>query len=356
MKPHPFKSKTGATDVKTFVARKNGVRVVCQDLNFIQIISLSVICSAFLTFPYLLYRNQKDKFSSRDLINELPDIVRLVKPDLREKEYPFNLCSQKYNKETKNNVLSYSLFGKLSTDKTWLNMVGSVADEAKKSSLYRDWQVRIHHDGGIPNDQLKRLEEKHGNLRFCDARKIPRLGDVSKQRGKEWRYIPIGDRTVDIVCIRNLQNVLLQREYDAVEEWMLRSYNKAFHCMYDRVNVTQRFEDSGTICYRNSNSPTLTPIIFQIIQKHQVNKKLDPARDPEEILLQDLLWPYLERDTIIHDSYTCRKHTWTFTPFPTKRYSTNGCDFIGCSRLKPSKAQECPLICRPRSHRDWKNC
>lgn len=46
-----------------------------------------------------------------------------------------------------------------------------------------------------------------------------------------WRFLPVGDPTVDIFVSRDLDSLATQRERDAVAEWEI--YNKTFHVMRD---------------------------------------------------------------------------------------------------------------------------
>ena len=56
-----------------------------------------------------------------------------------------------------------------------------------------------------------------------------------------------------------------------------------------------------------------------------------------------------------HDSYHCGKYEGAL-PFPSQREREKN-NFVGAVvsrgiRLK----KECPRECRPKSHKDWKNC
>lgn len=49
--------------------------------------------------------------------------------------------------------------------------------------------------------------------------------------GRVWRFLPLGDPTVDIFVSRDLDSLATMRERDAVLEW--ETYNKTFHLMRD---------------------------------------------------------------------------------------------------------------------------
>lgn len=56
-------------------------------------------------------------------------------------------------------------------------------------------------------------------------------GDLSSVNGRAWRFLPIGDPTVDIFVSRDLDSLATMREREAVSEWEV--YNKTFHAMRD---------------------------------------------------------------------------------------------------------------------------
>ncbi len=49
--------------------------------------------------------------------------------------------------------------------------------------------------------------------------------------GRVWRYLPIGDPTVDILISRDLDSTTSEREREAVAEW--EASNKTVHVMRD---------------------------------------------------------------------------------------------------------------------------
>ncbi len=49
--------------------------------------------------------------------------------------------------------------------------------------------------------------------------------------GRVWRYLPIGDPTVDILISRDLDSTTSEREREAVAEWEVS--NKTVHVMRD---------------------------------------------------------------------------------------------------------------------------
>ena len=57
------------------------------------------------------------------------------------------------------------------------------------------------------------------------------IGNLRGVNGRVWRYLPIGDPTVDIVISRDLDSTTSQREREVVTEWELS--NKGIHVIRD---------------------------------------------------------------------------------------------------------------------------
>ena len=91
--------------------------------------------------------------------------------------------------------------------------------------------------------------------------------------------------------------------------------------------------------------------------QHSMRKGIDQR------LLAKHIWPYAKDDSVIHDSYTCKRSDLRGTgirPFPTRRlHGTH--NFVGdrwsnAGEITIKKHGECPRECRPKEHTDWKIC
>lgn len=279
-------------------------------------------------------------------------------------------CDTKKKYQQSRYVLSYSMFGSNSW-KHYRNDIESIAKEALNISLYKDWIIRIYHDGGSPKDkddvisveQLKILEEqdillkKYKSLYFCNVKKLilPFCYDtmLSYINGMTWRFIPLSDSTVDVTCSRDLDSALFQREADAVSEWL--STGKTLHLMRDR-NVHWKRILGGMWCFKNKNNREIANSILQnILKKAQLRtayKEADKGNDQD--LLENIMWPLMKNDAIQHDAYLCRFYAKS-KPFPSKRSDPK--IFVGCGeRPCQKKPLTCPVECRPVSHQDWEYC
>ena len=106
-------------------------------------------------------------------------------------------------------------------------------------------------------------------------------------------------------------------------------------------------------------------IFNKIVDKElskKYNKNLKSPKGFDQFFLTDHVYPIIVRDSITHDSYSCKTFNFS-SPFPTKRIGT--C-FVGAAMhntdlcLKPSSEQltyyKCPMDCRPSNHLDWNQC
>ena len=251
-------------------------------------------------------------------------------------------------------VLSYTLFGKNSWEKYGKN-VRKIAEDPTKSSFYRHWTVRLYHDL-YPVELQNNLTKIYKNLEFCDVRNLllpfsPNL-NVSNINGMTWRFIPMADPTVFIMCSRDLDGKVYKREEDAVHYWM--NTRKTLHSMRDYP-----FHDieilGGMWCYRTANSLTRATNNLELILKNAGRRSStsEARKGNDQDMLQKYLWPVLKNDVIQHDSYLCRKYPGSI-PYPSKRLANN--EVIGTTREMGFIAPPCPKECRPRDHQDWLYC
>jgi len=128
-------------------------------------------------------------------------------------------------------IISLSLYGQ---GHMFKEALFSLIEQVKKS--YKGWTIRVYHD----NDKLLdvcHFECEHDNIDFCDVSQLPmglkmdQSWSASHIHAMMWRFLPIGDSYVDYFMSRDVDSCLLQREIDAVNEWL--KSDKLFHIMRD---------------------------------------------------------------------------------------------------------------------------
>ena len=72
----------------------------------------------------------------------------------------------------------------------------------------------------------------------------------------------VADRSVDVTCSRDLDAPVIQRDADAVQEWL--KSNKIFHTMRDR-NVHGTSILAGLWCFRNDKDRNLGEKLWKVI-------------------------------------------------------------------------------------------
>ena len=142
--------------------------------------------------------------------------------------HPFNVLSRGPNQK----IISYSVFGK---DKTYRQNLKKIVIDAKK--LYPDWTIRIYHDDQLTHSEICDLEcftdqnlQTYDNFDFCNISDLVYENWNPQYMIKTfWRWLPIGDTFVDYFMSRDTDSCLIERERDAVNEWL--DSGKLFHIM-----------------------------------------------------------------------------------------------------------------------------
>jgi hypothetical protein len=175
----------------------------------------------------LLYRRQSCS-CTRSLIKQNPDLLIID-------ETISSLCSQYSTlRGFHQRIISISMYGPrdnslftLNTSLSFLHQL--IVDMTKR---YPDWILRIYHDETIKDDVICSIECTYHQVDFCNASSLGNLGSVSSfMPAKIWRFLPVGDKLVDIMASRDLDSPIVQREVDAVNEWI--SSGKVWHAMRD---------------------------------------------------------------------------------------------------------------------------
>ncbi|CAL4099558.1 unnamed protein product [Meganyctiphanes norvegica] len=129
-------------------------------------------------------------------------------------------------------VISLSLFGKFPGD----YFAGARILAERVKSMYPGWVLRIYHILDMKqlnqHDWLCSLLCDHPHIDTCHAVNLPVLGDISNNStGMVWRFSVVGDPLIARYAIRDADSSILQREVDAVNDWV--KSGKCYHVMRD---------------------------------------------------------------------------------------------------------------------------
>jgi len=259
-----------------------------------------------------------------------------------------------------NCVLSYTLFGSNSWKDYGENVV-NVANEAKESGFYNTWTVRLYHDN-FPIEQQLNLTKQYKNLEFIDIRQMDTLklplvnaevSNIININAMTWRFLPLSDNNIDVVCSRDLDSPLSEREEDAVMFWL--ESGKIMHSMRD--NPVHGISILGGLwCFRNSKNRMKAEYILNKLlrnAKKRIPQIKEAQKGNDQNVLNRYMWPIVKKDSIQHDSFLCTMFPGSI-PFPSQRKPGI---FVGCVRpCKIFNTTECPKQCRPIDNQDWKFC
>lgn len=253
---------------------------------------------------------------------------------------------------TDQKVVSYSIYGKFPGDYYY----GLEQNTMGVKQLYPQWTMRVYHD-----ENLWQSSEQHGwacnlacnnsHLDFCDTSHIPDLGNVNTTWGSLWHFIVVGDPTVDRYIVRDSDSPILQREVDAVHEWI--ESGKCYHVMRDNPHhAVEMLAGMWGGC--NYKDPAYSAKSTDI-RRNMLEYGRHPNQDQPALWLH--MWPEVQSDGIFHDAFTCMRFPGS-QPFPTER---NGNTYVGMRTYREGYQLDgirrtCPEICRPINHQEWEFC
>lgn len=266
-------------------------------------------------------------------------------------------------------ILSYSFFGGDDAVKieSLTSFIYNVYNESRGIAPYDLFSLRIYHDRSLSKESRLQIRRDCPHLRFCDISKVPRYGDLSKHLGTVWRFLPIGDSTVDVFCSRDLDSPLLQRGGDAVRVWL--SSGKLLHIMRDSKQHMLPIM-GGMWCFKPSaNRPEGVKLLEEILLKSDTTNRTKTSDGvvvgslstrEDQTILASTVWRAFRSKSLQHDAYHCEVF-FDSQPFPSRR---TGNLFVGCVRncgaseisLNNNNRYICPKRCRPDNHKDWTYC
>jgi len=254
-----------------------------------------------------------------------------------------NICD---NEEPQQKVISFSYFGNRFR-KVFVN--GIAENLMLMKNLYRGWRMRLYLNklriAMEAEDEICHLKCENDNLDICIVDSHAEYGDI-------WRFLPLLDKSVNIMLSRDLDSRLTIREVAAVKEW-LDDTELAGHVMRDHPQHGAVIP-AGMWGFRKDVGDFDT-VISSMEKLFTDAKKFEWYKGLDQFLLQKWMWPVIEQVSCVHDSYLCSQFpSKNWRPFPTKRES-GGFNFVGAAG-KMEINISCPHQCRPQKHPDWELC
>ncbi|XP_047741455.1 uncharacterized protein LOC108682731 [Hyalella azteca] len=235
-------------------------------------------------------------------------------------------------------VLSYCVYGNYSK---YASGFPSILDAIKR--LYPGWLVRLYTEPTKYVNELKPLMQQHPHLYVCDVSNLAGdIPDVRRTDSMLWRVAVLGDETVDVFLVRDIDAEMLDREVAAVHEFL--KSGKMLHIMRDTSShgvpiLGGTYGVNQAACDRS----LLNRIRGQVLDQ--------PKKSYDQSVLQTYLYPKLVHSSIAHDSFTCQNFP-SSVPFPTQRKDGK---FVGNRRYRSEFSDdmvkiECPVKCLSLIH------
>ncbi|XP_069952086.1 uncharacterized protein [Cherax quadricarinatus] len=216
--------------------------------------------------------------------------------------------------------------------------------------MYPGWVIRLHLD--LKQEQQRewacRLACNYDHLDLCDSTNITGVGDVRGSTPTTWRFCVVGDPLVNRYIVRDADSPILQREVDAVQQWI--TSGKCFHVMRDNkhhgVNMLAGTWGGCNTWYLSKATSVRDSMLTNAREWNY-----------DQVVLSQHMWPWASGNVLVHDSYTCERFPGSL-PFPSQRVNDT---FVGMRTYRKEFANdgvrnECPVACRPKTHKDWKYC
>ena len=234
----------------------------------------------------------------------------------------------------------------------WRYLLQYIAEAREK---YPEWTVRVYHYAlNASSDDLLRLEQKYGNVDFCDSTDIPTFGNVVRWLpGKMQRFLPLADPLVDTFMSRDIDSPIFERETTIVRQWL--KSEKTIHIIRDHPQHTVPIL-GGLWGIKLDKERAWRESAANYLLSPDVVRCYTNVRDQN--FLEDFLWPYARshpQRTLEYDSFHCQEFRNSI-PFPTRKESPT--HFVGCRlpNCTQDQHEECPIACRPPDHPDWIWC
>ena len=269
------------------------------------------------------------------------------------------------------NVLSYSYYSATINTTTPLNtryleLLDTLLEDMV--TLYPGWRMRLYHNVTQKDPSvwsyLCSMYCTHPHLDLCNTRQLPAVGDLQAHTpvGRLWRFQVLGDPTVRLFGVRDIDSYILRRERDAVEDWERRK-DKQFIVMRDspQTNNGSRLLHGWPISAGLWGGNNYVDYSLARRLRSRLYGRIGEEPQADQRVLKYRIWPLIRSSSAVYDSYHCRDHRKEFgfgRPWPTRR---RGSLYVGSGPSKGERIKElaqvtCPVICRPKEHKNWLFC
>nr|WP_319248825.1 tetratricopeptide repeat protein [uncultured Celeribacter sp.] len=203
------------------------------------------------------------------------------------------------------NIISFSLWGNRPEYVT-----GAIVNAQIAQHIYVRWTARFYCDASVP-------EDARNALKAYGAQVVMMTRPEHQKYRPMWRFLASDDRDINVFVCRDADSRLNAKELLAVQAWL--DSGKRFHVMRDHIYHHELILAGMW----GAMAGVLPPMAdwLRSAERYFDNKFGDQA------FLADFVWPMIQDDVCVHDSYYAFPHG---TPFP-KGYDLPGQIHVGGS-------------------------
>lgn len=191
-------------------------------------------------------------------------------------------------------VVSYSLYG---TNPLYIE--GAIRNVRLVPKIYPGWTPRVYVSQEIDASAIEALESAGAQV----LRK-QRLGLID---GMFWRFLPVGDPSLEAVIVRDTDSRPTLREAAAVEQWL--SSGRTLHLMRDHPEHQVVIMGGMWGCRGGA-----VPDMQALIERWGVWAR----KGQDQVFLREVIYPRFENDLLVHSELFSYGDEFCL-PFPLPR-------------------------------------
>ena len=238
---------------------------------------------------------------------------------------------------------------------------------------------------------------KNPHMDMCDIKLVPELVSHTDLEGfvdlgRAWRFAVLGDPTVRMFGVRDLDMFILGRELAAVQEWM-EDDSKQFYVLRDTPAKKNRagyrmpikggfwggnnyadFKFASSLRMNDTRTRWVLGLCHSFMFYYRVIITPE-VWEPygwyfnlyfDMVYLRHLVWFFIKERSRNYEAFNCMytEELGETVPWPTKR---EGRYYVGAgpntykdvmTRREEGWVERwtCPVECRPEGHKDWQFC
>ena len=207
-------------------------------------------------------------------------------------------------------VIAFSLYG---TKQMYQD--GAIENSKLVKKYYPDWECRFYVSQEIPESTIAQLKANGAFVIY----KI-RTDEVD---GTFWRFLPMSERNIDYLIVRDADSRISSREVEAVKAWI--SSDKTFHIMRDHPGHAILIP-AGMFGVKGNTIDNIEELIEKWKEKRK-RKKRGWANEYglDQLFLAQEIYPKIKDSVLIHTDLI-RFSTEVTIPFPAKRVNN---EYVG---------------------------